>query len=196
MPKTYPVPCTKEEIDALLDAAAENEFYYTLFYLAKTTGRRLGEYIGIKKKYKKYSVDLPGVKVKDIDFDNKIMMTIILKRGNRVKKEALLTDEAARILKQFIVHNKLGLEDEVFTKYKRNAIQQAVKRYAKIAAIKHNVTFHNFRHYFVTHLVKEGWSYDKIAKLTGHTTPQTLMHYDHVVASDIKKDAMESLRDI
>jgi hypothetical protein len=43
-------------------------------------------------------------------------------------------------------------------------------------------------------LVRQGWSYDKIAKLTGHSSVGTLAAYDHSVASDIKEDALEALK--
>ena len=71
-----------------------------------------------------------------------------------------------------------------------------VKKYAKKSNIPHNVSFHNFRHYFITSLVKKGWSYDKIAKLTGHSSVGTLAHYDHSVASDIQEDALNALNDM
>jgi len=182
MVKTYPIPCNKEEIDKILEAASDNEFYYTLFMTAKTTGRRLGEYYSIK--------------VKDIDFDKKIMVTLVLKRKAYVQKEAILTDEIARLLKQYILRNHLKLEDYVFRKVSMRMIQHAISSYAEKAGIPHRVSFHNFRHYFVTELVRKGWPYDKIAKLTGHSSVSTLVHYDHAVASDIKEDALEALKDM
>ena len=72
--KKAPVPCLKEEIDNLCLAAIEDDASYMLYNVAKKTGRRLGEYY--------------DVKVKDINFDTKIMMTKILKRRARVEKEA------------------------------------------------------------------------------------------------------------
>lgn len=182
MPKTYPVPCTKEEIDKIIEAASDNEFYYTLFMTAKTTGRRIGEYY--------------NVKVNDIDFEKRIMVTQVLKRKKFVQKEAILTEEIARLLKQYILRNHLKLEDYVFRKVSYRQIQNAVPSYAKKAGVPHNVSFHNFRHYFVTELVRKGWHYDKIAKLTGHSSPSTLVNYDHAVASDIKEDALEALKDM
>ena len=71
-----------------------------------------------------------------------------------------------------------------------------VKTFAKKAGIKHNVSFHNFRHYLITELVRKGWSYDKIAKLTGHSSVGTLSTYDHAVATDIKEDALIALKDL
>lgn len=175
MTKTYPVPCTKEEINSLIDASAENEFYYTLFSVAKTTGRRLGEYYALK--------------VNDIDFEKKVMMTNVLKRRALVKKEALLREDIAALLKRFIIRSKLKDEDFVFREVGYRQIQNAVAKYAEKAGIKHKVSFHNFRHYFITELVKQGWHYDRIAKLTGHSTPSTIISYDHALATDLREEA-------
>lgn len=182
MPKKYPEILNKEEIDRIINASVEDDFAYTLFTIAKFTGRRLGEYY--------------NVKVKDIDLDKKIMMTLVLKRRKKVEKEAILTDECVRLLRQYIVKQHLKLEDYVFRAVSYRQIQNLIKKYAKKAAINKNVSFHNFRHYFITSLVREGWSYDKIAKLTGHTSIATLSNYDSAIASDIRKDADEALAKI
>ena len=216
MVKTQVVPCTQEEIKNILNAALDDDFYYMLFFVAKSTGRRLGEYygtyklqqIGKKDVFNKFGVKTSkpickrinefegGVQVKDLDFERKTMMTYVLKRRKRVQKEALLTDEAIRIIKQYISTHKLTLEDYLFRHRSMRAIENAVIRYAKIAKVPHKVCFHNFRHYFITELVRKGWHYDQIAKLTGHTTPQTLMFYDHVVASDMVVKAQEGIRNM
>ncbi len=180
--KTYPVPCTKEEMKRLLDAAMEDDFYYMLFMTAKTTGRRLGEY------YK--------VQVKDIDFESGIMQTLVLKRKAQTKKEAILSEEVTRLIKQFVVRHSLKLDDYLFRKVSYRQIQNKVKYFAEKADIQHNVSFHNFRHYFITELSRQGWAHSKIAKLTGHSSVGTLAHYDHAVASDIKDDAVEALKNL
>ena len=182
MAKSYPIPCTKEEMDALLEKSSVNEFYYTLFMVAKTTGRRLGE--------------IYDVKVKDFDSSKGILVTKVLKRRKKVEKEAIVTPEVSRLLKVYILKNKLKLEDYIFQKVSYRQIQYMVKSFAKKANIKHNVSFHNFRHYLITELVRKGWSYDKIAKLTGHSSVGTISAYDHAVASDIKEDALEALQDL
>lgn len=181
MVKTRPEPCKKEDMDKLIKASEDNQFYNTLFTVAKTTGRRLGEYV--------------EVRVRDIDFETNIMKTLVLKRKHRIEKEAILLPEVARMLKQYIAQNRLKMDDYVFRKVSYKGIQYAVKKYAKKAGIK-KFSFHNFRHYFVTELVRQGWHYDKIAKLTGHSSPSTLVHYDSAVASDIKEEALEALKHI
>lgn len=180
--KSAPIPLNKEEMDKIIDASIDNDFCYMLFMTAKTTGRRLGEYY--------------QVRVGDIDFNKNIMVTQVLKRRKRVDKEAILTDEVARIIKQYIARHQLGLDDFLFRKVSYRQIQNLIKKYGKLAGIEKNVSFHNFRHYFITELTRKGWSYDKIAKLTGHSSIGTLSIYDHAVASDIKEDALNALVDI
>lgn len=182
MPKTMPIPCTKEEIDAIIDAAIDDDFYYLLFNVAKKTGRRLGEYY--------------DVQVKNIDYERGVMMTKVLKRRQRIEKEAILDDDLMNLIKRYVAKEKLKLEDYLFRAVSYRQIQNKIKKYAEKAGVNHNVSFHNFRHYFVTELFKKGWTYDKIAKLTGHSSVGTLASYDHTVASDLADKAREDIRDL
>ena len=182
MPKTIPIPCTREEMDDIINATIGDDFFFMLFKVARKTGRRLGEYF--------------DVQVKDIDFERRIMMTKVLKRRQRVMKEAILDDDLIYLIKSYIQKNKLKLEDYLFRKVGYRQIQNRIMFYAKKAGVKHKVSFHNFRHYFVTELFKKGWTYDKIAKLTGHSSVGTLALYDHTVASDIAEKARADIMDL
>ena len=182
MPKTQVIPCTKEEMDKLTQVTIDDDFFYMLFKVARKTGRRLGEYY--------------DVKVKNIDHDKKIMMTKILKRKQRIMKEAILNDELIYLIKVYTQRNKLKLEDYLFRKVGYRQIQNRVSSYAKKAGINHKVSFHNFRHYLITELIKKGWTYEQIAKLTGHSSIGTLAIYDHTVASDIAEKARMDIVDI
>jgi len=182
MPKTETIPCTREEMDKLIEATISDDFFYMLFKVARKTGRRLGEYY--------------DVKVKDVDFDRKVMITKVLKRRKKVSKEAILDEELIYLIKTYIKRNNLKLEDYLFRKVSYRQIQNKVSQYAKKAGINHKVSFHNFRHYFVTELFKKGWTYDKIAKLTGHSSVGTLVLYDHTVASDIADKARQDIKEI
>jgi integrase/recombinase XerD len=182
MPKTYPIPCTREEMNKIIEASMEDDFFYMLFKVARKTGRRLGEYY--------------EVRVKDIDFDRKVMMTKVLKRRQKIEKEAILDDELIMLIKRYVSKEKLKLDDYLFRRVGYRQIQNRIVSYAKKAGISHKVSFHNFRHYFVTELFKKGWTYDKIAKLTGHSSVGTLSNYDHSVASDIAIEAREDIKDI
>lgn len=180
MPKTEIIPCSKEEMDKIIEATMDDDFFYMLFKVARKTGRRLGEYY--------------DVKVKDINFDRGIMMTKVLKRRQKIEKEAILDEELMQLIKRYISKEKLKLEDYLFRKVGYRQIQNRIIYYAKKANIPHKVSFHNFRHYFITELYKKGWTYDKIAKLTGHSSVGTLVNYDHTVASDLAKEAREDIQ--
>lgn len=182
MPKTEIIPCSKQEIDKIIEASMHDDFAYMLFKVASKTGRRLGEYY--------------DVQVKDIDFDRKIMKTKVLKRRQKIYKEAILDDELSYLIRRYIQQNQLKLDDYLFRKVSYRQIQNKIKSYAKKAQIPHNVCFHNFRHYFVTELFKKGWSYDRISKLTGHSSVGTLAVYDHTVASDIAEEARATMKDL
>ena len=88
------VPCTREEMDKIIEATIGDDFFYMLFKVARKTGRRLGEYY--------------DVKVRDVDFDRKVMMTKVLKRRQRVMKEAILDDELIMLIKSYIQRNRLA----------------------------------------------------------------------------------------
>lgn len=194
MPKTEIIPCTKEEMDAIINVSMEDDFFYMLFKVARKTGRRLGEYYGnFNKKTKEWE---GGVKVKDIDFDRNVMMTRVLKRRRKIEKEAIIDEELCYLMKSYIRRYKLKPSDYIFRKVGYRQIQNRITSYAKKAKIPHKVSFHNFRHFFVTELFKKGWTYDKIAKLTGHSSISTLTTYDHSVASDIKEDALRDIKDL
>lgn len=226
MPKEQIVPCTPEEMEALLNASMDDDFFYMLFYLAKTTGRRLGEFYGVQEKEevgrkvvgqkKVYDKDgniiyidktVPvyeikgmrwryGVRVRDIDLERGTMKVWVLKRKKYVQDETILTPEAVRLLKRYINKNRLELKRRIFRKYSYRHIQHKVSQYAKKAGIKHKVSFHNFRHYFISELSRRGWSHDRIAKLTGHKSIGTLSLYDHVIADDLREDAMKVINEL
>jgi integrase len=220
MVKSQTIPITKEEMDKLIGASMDNDFLYMFFMVAKTTGRRIGEYYGtpekkyvsekvvgrtrdgkqkIRKMFSNTGKFIGGVRVKDIKVDDdgtKLMSTQVLKRKTRIEKDAILSEEVFRLISNYVKRNKMNLEDYLFRRYGYRHLQRLIKSYGKKAGITHNITIHNFRHYFVTELLKKGWHYDKISKLTGHSTPQTLIHYDHVVAKDIKNDALEAIKDL
>jgi len=226
MPKTEPIPCTREEIEKIIEASAKNDFYYMLFLTAKKTGRRLGELYGSQRKkeiarkiigkkieYDEKGNQVPlaktraiykrvpgewdgGVKVKDIDLEKGLMKVWVLKRRKPAQDETILDKDVVMVIRHYILSKKLKPDDYLFREKSYRAIQEAVSQFAKKGGVPHKVCFHNFRHYFVTELKRKGWSNDEISKLTGHKTPSTLTIYDHVVATDLKDKALEDLKDI
>lgn len=225
MPKTDIVPCIKEEMSRLVESSMDDDFFFMLFTVAKTTGRRLGELYGVedkeiigrkvvgkKKVYDKdgniITIDkvIPivkttnvwryGVQVKDINLDEKIMKVWVLKRRTFAQDETVLIPDAVVLIKQYIRKNNLKPEDHLFRKVTYRQIQNRIVSYAKKAKIGHKVSFHNFRHYFISELARKGWSHDKIAKFTGHKSIKALQTYDHILADDLRQEAEIVLRDL
>ena len=124
------------------------------------------------------------------------MKVWVLKRRQMIQDETILGPEAVRLIKYYVIKNKLKAEDHLFRKVSYRSIQYQVVAYAKKAGIKHKVCFHNFRHYFITELKRKGWTNDMIMKLTGHKTPSVLVLYDHIVAEDIRDKALEAIKDL
>lgn len=203
-----------------------DEFDFMFFSVLKTTGRRIGELYGIEEmerigkkvvgkkevyidgepvevdkvifKYKKTGKVLFGVKVKDIDFNKGMMKVWVLKRRQYVQDETILVPEAIRLISNYVRKNKLTLDDFLFRKPGRGyrQIENVIKTYAKKAGVKHNVSVHNFRHFFVTQLKIKGWDDTKIRKLTGHKSISSLSSYDHVLALDLKNEVLEDLKSL
>jgi len=137
-----------------------------------------------------------GLKVKDFIFNDdgtSVMKTWVLKRRSYVQDESQLTASMTSLVKRFINKNKLTLEDYMFRKKSYRAIQNAVSSYAKKAGIQKKVMFHSFRHYFITHLLKKGWSHNEIVKVTGHKSISSVSSYDHVLSSDLKDKLNQDL---
>ena len=225
--KKAPELLTEEEVNKLLVATSDKIFYYTLFRLARVTGRRLGEFYGVEDKiligekvldktkkvyaesgkqievhikrkiYKKLGTFKYGLQVKDFLFQKDgtgIMKTWVLKRGNYQQDESILPVEVCLLVKRFIREYKLKLDDHMFRKVTYRAIQNAPGRFAKKAGLTKNVSFHSFRHFTITQLLKKDWSYNKIQKVTGHRSIQSIQAYDHVISRDLKEDLLRDLK--
>ncbi len=216
MVKTEIEPLSRREMNALLEASKEDPYYHMLFTVLKATGRRIGELYGVQrivddkinewtdergKKHfrtvkKRTEEWVGGVTVGDIEFENNVMSVTILKKKSRRKSECIVPPDAMALLKKYIEDEELKPEDHVFRRQSYRNIGRKIKYFAKKAKIKKNVTVHNCRHYTITELVRKGWGYDKIRKISGHAHLSTIVQYDHAIAQDIKDEAMKDLEGI
>lgn len=71
---------SKEEMDRLINVVSGNLYFSSLYKLLRYTGRRIGEIYGTPRGRGNYT---GGIKLKDIDFNNNTMKTVILKNKKR-----------------------------------------------------------------------------------------------------------------
>jgi len=80
----------------------------------------------------------------------------------------------------YLVLNRYG------TRMTTNAVWFTVKRCAKAAGIRKNISTHTFRHSCATHMLKNGAPVRHIQELLGHESLETTQVYTHVTINDLK----------
>lgn len=68
-----------------------------------------------------------------------------------------------------------------------NAVWAVVKRCARLARIKKNVTTHTFRHTCATHMLKNGAPVRHIQEMLGHESLESTQVYTRVTINDLKE---------
>lgn len=125
--------------------------------------------------------------VKDIDFEERT----ILIRGKGDKDRVVLFDKDTKGMIQEYLDLRTIDSKYLFTN--RNGhhltpryIQIMIKKYGKKAGIKKKVTPHVLRHFYATHLLKNGVDIRVIQQLLGHSSLSTTQIYTSVDMDTIK----------
>ncbi len=176
---------TKDELTKIKKVLTENEAYkryYPIFYMALTTGARLGEILGLKAN---------SVHEGYIDINNSLQQ-LSGTYDERPKTAAgirkiTITAELQSILYNLIALKKvISINGYVFTTKNGTAISptnfhKAWKKILELAGVKHK-HFHSLRHTHATQLLAAGVPILEVSKRLGHSkASHTLNLYGHAI---------------
>ncbi|TGM14213.1 recombinase XerD [Leptospira selangorensis] len=173
--RKIPIIMNKSEVKAFLSECRSLQ-ERTIFSLLYSSGIRGSELINLR--------------IEDIDFERKTIY--ILKSKTRKQRYTILSDQAANLLKNYILTYQP--KELLFFGFKNKnshismrCLQATFQRIAKRAGIKKKVQVHTFRHSFATHLMETGNNLVYIQKLLGHSFFSSTLIYLHTDSSTFLK---------
>ncbi len=178
-----------EQMSMLINSILNNRDRAVCLILAKT-GLRRAELI---------SLDMNDVNWRD--------QSIILKKGKfkkRTNRAVFFDDECARALKVWLsTRSRMVLNEsnnalfvgEQGKRLNRNGIYTLVTKYAQAVGlhnpdsdrIEDHFSPHNFRHWFTTHLLRNGMSREYVQELRGDGRRDAIDIYHHIDKQDLRK---------
>ncbi len=170
--KKLPEILSKNEISKLLKAV-KNLKHKAILYLVYSAGLRVGEV----------------VKLKPTDIDSDRMLIHIIQGKDKKDRYTILSETALSILRQYVKVYKP--EHWLFPgqhpdKHLTERSVQKVFDNARIdAKIRKDVSVHNLRHSFATHLLEGGVNLRYIQELLGHSSSKTTEIYTHVTQKNL-----------
>ena len=186
-PKFYrklPEILSIEEVDKLLDIKTENTFDYrnkAMIELMYSSGLRVSELVGLK--------------LSDIDLENKIVRCI--GKGNK-ERIVPIGDYALDYLKSYLEEYRPLLKkgydtDSLFLnnhgkEMTRQGFFLIIKKIAKEKQIDKNITPHMLRHSFATHLLNNGADLRTIQEMLGHSNISTTQIYTNLSTEILKEN--------
>lgn len=124
------------------------------------------------------------------NIDSERMIIHILGAKGRKDRISLLSEDLLKLLREYYKiykPEKYLFEGQQRGKYSPTSVANILKKSAKLADIKKNVTPHMLRHSFATHLLEQGTDLRYIQELLGHSSSKTTEIYAHVSKKAIDK---------
>ncbi|MBC8388093.1 MAG: tyrosine recombinase XerC [Actinobacteria bacterium] len=181
---------SQNELNELLSCIETSDYIgirnRTLIEVLYSTGARVSE--------------IENINLEDIDFKN----SEIKVKGKGNKERIVYLNHNAR----FWLNKYLNIRDNFRSSVNRElsnresqlflnkfggrltarSIRTILKKYLKKAGIKKNISPHDIRHSFATHLLQEGAGIREIQELLGHENISTTQIYTHLNIKKLKKD--------
>jgi len=179
--RKLPTVLTKEEVKALLISVI-NLKHFCILSIMYGCGLRLNETLELR--------------IRDID-SRQNLVHIYRGKGNKDRKVGLpgfLLKKLRQYYLQYRPRNYL-FENPSGGKYSASSVSHIIKRAAKKAGIKKNVSAHVLRHSYATHLLEKGVNLRIIQKLLGHSSSKTTEIYTHV-SNQLINEVISPIEDI
>jgi len=167
-PKQMPKYLSEDEVKRLIDASGENPRDYAIISLLAYSGLRVSE--------------LCNLKIEDVDFNERI---VYVHSGKGDKDRIVVVSQKVIDAIQNYLYTREDDMEYLFASQKSSQISRVqvfriVKKYAKKAGIKKEVTPHVLRHTLATTLLRRGVDIRFIQQFLGHSSVATTQIYTHV----------------
>ncbi len=174
-PKQMPKYLTEEEMRKLLDSAKDNSRDYAILSLLAYSGLRVSE--------------LCNLHVEDVDLSERVVY-VHSGKGDK-DRIVIISAKAAEAIENYLLSRQDSLEylfsSQKSEKITRVQVFRIVKKYARKAGIKKNVTPHVLRHTLATTMLRRGIDIRYIQQFLGHSSVATTQIYTHVDDGTLKR---------
>lgn len=180
---------TEDEVDKLLKAFKNTE-YYLLIFIAVNTGMRIGEILGLTWN----KIDLTNNEIsveRQWKKNNDNIFTFgDLKHVNSERKIPISKD-VCKVLKSY--KNVINIDTRIFDFNNKDSVISTIDRMFKSKGFK--ISFHELRHTYGSKLIANGLDYKTVAEVLGHDVTETIKTYSHV-NSDMRSKAKKLIESI
>lgn len=146
--------------------------------------------------------ELISIDLQDINWKDQSIMLKSKRFRKRSNREVFFDDECARILKKWLsIRSRMDFDtDALFVgehgeRLNRNGIYSLVTKYAEKVGlhkpdsnrIEDHFSPHNFRHWFTTHLIRNGMPREYVKELRGDQRRDAIDIYHHIDREELRK---------
>jgi len=192
IPKQLPEVMSLTEVGSILTAANNN------MALQKTDRSRYRYREALRDMAILELLFATGIRVSELcnlefsNIRNDFSVIIVKGKGNKERSIPVPTESVKNVLKQYYSNFSTEIDsartffvNRLKKPLSTQSVRFMVKKYAKNAKLKRNITPHVFRHSYATLLLEEGLDIRYIQNLLGHSSINTTQIYAHV--NDKKK---------